>query len=100
MTVPDLNRHLCSVLTVELSRTLLPVDCSIRASVTLPVIVTGVMADPCTAVMLTQLAVGGAFTVTEQLTVPVCPVLSLLLPRLILSSEILASAPAGESVPA
>ena len=36
---------------------------------------TGVIATPCTAVMLTQLVEGGGATVTEQLTVPVLPAL-------------------------
>ena len=38
--------------------------------------VTGVMGKPCTAVIDTQLAVGGGFTVTEQFTVPLLPALS------------------------
>src|SRR3954467_8459182 len=36
----------------------------------LPTMVTGAIATPWTAVMAIQLAVGGAFTVTEQLKVP------------------------------
>jgi len=42
----------------------------------LPTIVTGVIGTPCTAVIETQLAVGGGFTVTEQWAVPVWPSLS------------------------
>src|SRR5581483_3082071 len=42
----------------------------------LPVICTGVIATPCTAVIDTQVADTGGFTVTEQFTVPVLPFLS------------------------
>ena len=38
-----------------------------------PVIVTGVIAMPCTAVMLTQLALTGGAMVTEQFSVPELP---------------------------
>ena len=41
------------------------------------IMVTGVIATPLTAVMETQVADGGALTVTEQLTVPALPALSL-----------------------
>lgn len=44
----------------------------------LPVKVTGVIATPCTAVIVTQLADGGGATVTEQLSVPWLPALSLI----------------------
>jgi hypothetical protein len=39
----------------------------------LPTIVTGVIGTPCIATIVTQFAVGGGFTVTEQFTVPVFP---------------------------
>ena len=44
----------------------------------LAVMVTGVIATPLTAVMVTQVADGSGFTVTEQFTVPVLPALSLI----------------------
>ena len=44
----------------------------------LPTSVAGVIATPCTAVITTQVAVGGALTVTEQLNVPVLPLLSVI----------------------
>jgi hypothetical protein len=42
----------------------------------LPTIVTGVIAIPCTATIATHVALTGGATVTEQLTVPVFPALS------------------------
>ena len=43
----------------------------------LPIIVAGVMATPCTALIDTQVALTGGATVTEQFTVPVLPAESL-----------------------